>query len=1356
MTSEKTSPHQTEISHASSTTESWDDPPAETPNLFNFSHNPTGPVLWAGGDGWSPLTPVQAGMIFESVLAGRPHLNLEQIAVHMADDFVDTGALRQAWQHAVDRHPALRMVTDSTGDAGLRQRVTKGMQVKLEEVELAPAALEAWLAADRAQGADSFDWLNWRLRLIRLGTRESVLVWTFPHALLDGRSFRTVLDQVFKDYDALVTGTALPDHPAVPSPAEHYLALAGTPAAQAVEFFTRHLEGFEAVIAPETEGADWTAQPGKPVLEARLPASVTQALAARAGAAGATLNNALNAAWGLMLARLSGRGLAIFGITRSGRHLTADSAQMVGCLINTLPLAVRITPDLTLDTLLARVRADQVAMRPWEHCALTDICAGLGLSSHQSLFETMVVYERATLAEWLGSRGAWAGRQIALHEEGALPVTLAAYGEESLLLRLEYAPARLTAEAAQAMLRYLETLLTVMADAPPDAPLSSLTMLDAAEQAQLAELSAPAVAAEPVASLVEALPASSDAVAVIQPDGSKLSYAYLNRKADRLAQSMAARGVGPGSIVALCLHRSACYLAAMLAVWKTGAAFVPLDPAWPDNSLDYMMRDSGARLLLASHAEPWMTAYQVLTLDHEPEAGPFTPAPVVPQQTAYVIYTSGSTGRPKGVVVPVRALAAHSAAAIQWLGLSARDRVLQFTSLSFDVSLEEIVPSLLAGATVCLRPDAAGQDPRALLDYVARHRVTVLNLPTGFWQALIDDMELSGTRLPPSVRLVVAGGERVPPAALRRWRMIEPGIAWINGYGPTEATITSAAFTLPPHALVPEGEVPVGRPLGHARLYVLAPDRTLSPPGAAGELWIGGDCVASGYLGRDDFTEAAFVPDPFAPGGRMYRSGDLARWRSDDLLSLVGRADRQIKLRGYRIEPGQVEKVIEGLEGVGQAVVAVLDRDTSAARLVAWVRSAVPGAILHPQELEQTAAMLLPPQMRPVIVPVSDWPMRPGGKIDMARLPRPGLPPNADAPQEPADETTMQVQEIFRDLLGCDQVGPDQSFFELGGHSLLSVRVMNLIQRRFGKRLKLATLYQAPTPRRIAAELARSDGDEIPDCLLPIQTEGSKPPLFAIHILGPEGSFFRPLATHLGSDQPVLGLTLNLLEPWAPRTLPEIAAIYRANIDRHAPHGAVQLIALSQGSYLALELAQQLLIAGRDVVALYLLDAEGPGGRPQRVAPKNMGHYLSVLRYDFGGAVQRKLERMRAEMRFWVARLHLNISRRNWLAGILSPPSNVLAHQAAIDLTLSAYQPQPYPREIIVVRAKEGNHDTPEGIASGLGWNVIAPAGLRLIETAGNHLSMLQEPHVCELGAHMSAMLNEEASQADHTTHGSA
>jgi thioesterase domain-containing protein len=289
----------------------------------------------------------------------------------------------------------------------------------------------------------------------------------------------------------------------------------------------------------------------------------------------------------------------------------------------------------------------------------------------------------------------------------------------------------------------------------------------------------------------------------------------------------------------------------------------------------------------------------------------------------------------------------------------------------------------------------------------------------------------------------------------------------------------------------------------------------------------------------------------------------------------------------------------------------------------------------------------------------------------------------------------------------------------------------------------LATLYQAPSARQIAGQLKRLDSDEITDCLVPFQPHGSMPPLFAIHILGERGVFFRPMAALLGQNQPLLGLTLDLLDPSSPASLPEIAAIYRANIDRYHPVGPVQLIAVSQGSYIAYELAQQLLAAGRDVAALYFLDAEGPGGRPRRRPRTSLGGYVGKLRRNFRSIVSSRLQELRREFGFHFDRLRLSLSRNRWAKRLIRKPTTLNAHQSAIDLAISAYQPAPYPRQLTLFVGRGNPSDTPEGIASGLGWRCVAPKGVKIIETSGMHLSMVSEPDLHELVRHLAPLLQQ-------------
>ena len=1324
-----------------------------------------------GGSDVLPLTALQAGMIYETVLSGRPSVNCEQIVIRMAGDPGDHAAMTEAWRGLSRRHPALRMAIDWPGAEGPRQSPQPDTVIVPEFVDLgqlpdAGAAFARWVEEDRARGADvrTGPRAGQRLHLLRLGASESALVWTFPHALLDGRSFAILLAEVFADYDALTAGRALPAHPQAPDVGNHYRAAAQPATAESAAFFTGAFDGFE--VANEIFGAAGqeaaTGQPaGRGLLHLDLPAGTTAALAALAGTCGATLYTAVNAAWGLVLSRASGRDLAVFGSTRSCRHLVPDGAGMVGCLINTVPLALRVIPGESVGALLARLRADQLAVRAHEHVALSEIQSGLvqaGLAQGgQPLFHSMLICERETLDDRMrGLGGTWQDRRVELHEEGALPLTLACYGTRSLTFQLEHDPAKVPLAAAQRYLDWLARLLQAMAAAAPETPVAALSMLASDETALLARNAAdpraPVPAALPVEAEIAARAAGQpDSPAVIGADGQVLGYAGLEQQAEALARHLRAMGVGPGRIVALCLPRTALFPVALLAVWKAGGAFLPLDPAWPEDRLGYMLDDSGAMLLLTAEGAPELPARAVLRLDRPLPAAPDAAAmpAAQPEDPAYVIYTSGTTGRPKGVVVPRRAIAAHGTAARDWLGLTPSDRVLQFTSLSFDVSLEEILPTLLAGASLYLRPEAAGQDPRLLLDHVAQHGITVLNLPTGYWQAMLDDLEMREAPLPASLRLVIAGGERVPPAALARWRRLAPDRAWMNGYGPTETTITAAAFALPPGADLPEGEIPVGRPLSHARLYVLAPDGSLAPPLCQGELWIGGDCVALGYLGQPDLSAERFRPDPFAGAGMMYRSGDLARWREDGQLGLGGRADRQVKLRGYRIEPAEIERLIEGLDGVEQALVSVLDAGLPEARLVAWIRTALPES--ERETLEHALAGLLPAPMRPALILLREWPMRPGGKIDLARLPRPavtGAAAGEAGPADPGDDPLVhEIAGQFAALLGGGQIGPDTDFFAAGGHSLLLIRLIGRIEAAKGVRLSVTDLHTNPTPRGVARLVRQGGGGRsIRDCIVPIQPHGSRPPIYGVHVLGPNGSFFRPLAQEMGEDQPIFGLTVGLLDEFTPTSIEQTAELYHRVLDEYQPEGPLSLIAISLSSYYALELAMRLMAAGRDVRMLVLLDAEGPDGRPF-VGPRDrFVIHLRMLRRDGLRYPLRRAKEKLGDLRHWIERLKLDLTRR--LGREDSPAQTVARFIAANEAAAQSYRPQPFPGRLTIIRAGESVFDSLRALETGLGWASVAVGGFDLHDVPGGHLSILEPPGVAELADILCRILEERKTDA--------
>ncbi|MFB9223137.1 non-ribosomal peptide synthetase [Paracoccus cavernae] len=1371
----------------------------------------------------APMTQMQVGLLLESQLAGRPALNVLQFIVHFRGQTIDIAAMRQAWQQLTTRHDVLRTALDPLAVDGPVQFALPEVEVDFLHLDWTGLDSKAqdedlpdWLAADRRQGIALGRAPNWRVRMIQFAPDHVAMVIAMHHAIMDGQSFVMLLGDLMDHYRAYRDGTTPePKLAASPSFLEICRAIADQDLTQAQEFFRDHLAGFDepnrldpVFLARPAEGAPPLDGQSSKIIAHRLDLRQSQAIRDRARAAGATTANIICAAWGLVLARVSGRSEAVFGLTRAGRFISRPAMRSVGCLINTLPVRSQLA-GLTLDQLLQEQRKFVAATKRFEQTPLAVISELAETPKDTPLFDSLVMFDRVspdTFVDLMGPEGKGAdSRELS---QMATAMTLGVYDNPEMLIRLEYDPQRFDAAGMERLAGYVVQTLLAMSEAG-DVPLAQIQSLPDAEIAALLAQGAPAdpvLPAEVEAPLIDLFEAAAArfpdhlAVETVAPaqatldqnagPNEGLSYHELDRRANHLAQRLRLEGVQPGQIVGLALPRGHDYVVALLAVLKAEASFLPLDPDYPEASLQDMTTRSGAVMLLTlSTLRPafgWAAIPQ-LALDEPaqqglaelaPARGPFDPA-----RRAYVIFTSGSTGRPKGVEIAQGALVYHARAAVKAFGLSERDRVLQFASLNFDISIEEILPSLIAGARLVLRSPEMAQSMPDFLAAMAHHRISVANLPTAFWHVLVAHLRDVAPKDPAKdptlaaiaaqLRLMVVGGERVSAAALQRWRALFPKIRWMNGYGPTEATITSTLYEAQGTIA---GEVPIGRATGAAQLYVLCPDGSLAPEGVSGELWIGGPLLANGYQGQPDQTAAVFRLDPFAtrageshalPLLRIYRSGDRVSWITDSQgqsqLTYHGRADKQIKLRGYRIELSAIEALLEASPFVESAVVGLDQAGTPMARLLAWVKPR-PEMAPAPQagttggqdggpdanraaaaaqplatSLHERLAQHLPAFMLPEIIPVAHLPQSSGGKIDMARLPRPARDGSAnagagsalaDAP--PADEATRKVQAIFRELLRRDVLGPDQSFFDLGGNSLLSVRLMSLLERDFGKRLTLATLYQASTARQIAAEIARLDGIVAPNALVPIQPKGDLPPLFAVHIIGPGGDFFRPLAKLLGEDQPIYGLTLDLLDPSSPTEIAEIAAVYAQSLARAAPKGPVRLIAVSQGSYAAFELGQQLIAAGRDVAALYFVDAEGPGGRPAKAVPRSLRHYLSRLRHNFRGVAAGRWKVLRTEIDFRVERLRLRLFRSVGVSG-QGAARGTTAHQAAIDLAIRSYRPLPYPREITVFRAAGSDRDTPEGLASGLGWAMVAPRGVRIIDTDGEHLTILGEPYVEEL-----------------------
>ncbi|HZF89349.1 amino acid adenylation domain-containing protein, partial [Streptomyces sp.] len=1017
-----------------------------------------------------PLTPLQEGLLFHALYDDRgADVYNVQLAVEVEGQ-LDADALRSALRALLARHPNLR--------AGFwHQDVEQPVQVIPREAEVPwsavdlrglpederAARLERLLADDRTRRFDLARPPLLRATLVHTGPGRHLLVLTHHHALFDGWSLPLVLRELFALYATRGDDRALP----AVRPYRAYLAWLARRDRDAA------LAAWRAALDGVTEPTRLAADPGGPVLPVRraleLPAEATARLRERARAHGLTLNTVVQCAWGLLLGALTGRDDVVFGATVSGRPADLPGVdEMIGLFINTLPLRVRIRPGATLAELGAEVQARQADLIEHQHIGLAEVQRAIGVPQ---LFDTALVFEnypveRGLLPEVDGLRMLGLTSRDASH----YAVTLAAIPRESLHLRLDCRPDLFSAEEAEALGARFLRLLHAAADGL-DRPVAELDLLSPQERRHLTEgVNDTAVPGPPAATVPEqfARTVRTAPGAVAVGDGEReLSYAELDAWSNRLAHRLLGAGVGPETAVAVCLRRSVEQVVATLAILKAGGTYVPLHTGHPAERLRLILDETSATVLFADDTTPEFphdaTVLRVDDASGMPEHAPEVPAH--PGMLAYLMYTSGSTGTPKAVGIThedVLGLALDR----RWLS-GPGERVLLHSQYAFDISTYELWMPLLTGARLVVAPPG-DLDAHTYRQVLTEQGVTCFMVTAGLFALLAEEQPDAFA----GVREVWTGGDLVSVAALESVRRRCPGTRLRHLYGPTETTLGATAYAVDGARPV-ESPLPIGTPLDNMRAYVLDGALRPVPVGAVGELYLAGTGLARGYADLPAATAERFVADPFGPpGSRMYRTGDLARRRADGALYFLGRADDQIKIRGHRVEPGEVEACLGRHPGAGRT--AVVARD---GRLVAYV---VPDrADLDVSGLREHAARRLPSYMVPsAFVLLDELPLTANGKVDRRALPRPDR--HDDASRAPRTETEAQLCALFSAVLGVGEVGVDADFFDLGGHSLLATRLVSRIRSQLGAALGVRDLFEAPTVAALAARIGDGGAERPP------------------------------------------------------------------------------------------------------------------------------------------------------------------------------------------------------------------------------------------------------------------------------------
>ncbi|QUF04053.1 amino acid adenylation domain-containing protein [Actinosynnema pretiosum subsp. pretiosum] len=1014
-----------------------------------------------------PLTSAQERILFEEEFLGGPGLFTVPVPTRWRGP-VRVPELRTALDALVRRHPVLRAaLADDGGPVRLVLHEAAPVPLVVEDLRaLAPAAREARVvAAGEEAAAEPFDLHRpplLRARLLRLADEEHVFLPVLHHLVCDRWSMRLLAEDLRELYASALDGRA----PRL-GPAASPVAVPRAGSGHDLDHWLRRLDGAaldgDLAVGPRHR-ADHGHRAGR-VLRL-LPAERTAALNALCAARGVTPFVVLLAAFQVLLHRFSDSDDVVVAVPVDGRD-APGAYDVVTMLVNTVPLRADLRGDPRFSDVLDRARDEAREAVAHQAAPMGRLAGALGLrrgAGHHSLMRHMLVWEDS-LGVPVELPGVVAEPMRPPSHTTAFDLTLIARAvPDGVDLELEFNHDVLDAASAALVADGFTALVDhVLAD--PDVRIGRTRLTGAPVEPVLAGPVAPP--APPVLRLVrDAAARRPDAPAVV--DGEVVTgYAELVRRADAVAARIRAAGGGPGDVVGVCLPRSTDLVAALLGVLAAGRAFLPLSPEDPDDRITRQLDLGGARLVIAADADRFaadrfagVTAVSPLVPAEGAGEAPLAPLPEpLPGDAAYVIFTSGSTGEPKGVVVEHRALADHVRWAVGEYGLTAGDRALQFCAVAFDVLVEEVLPTLASGAAVVLRDEESATSAQALVELCAARGVTVANLPTGYWERLVAAFDEDGTALPPSVRLVVIGGQQVDRSAVERWHRLPNPVRLVNAYGPTEMTIGATAADL-----VPGGGVPIGGPTENTRAYLL--DRYLAPvpDGVVAELYLAGSGLARGYSRRPGLTGERFLPDPFAGGGqRMYRTGDLAV-RRDGALHFIGRVDRQVKVRGHRIELDEVESALTAAPGVAEA--AVLLRG---GRLVAHVAAPpeVDGAGLRAHLAGRLPAFMVPS----VVVVSRALPRTSTGKVDRNALTaEPDEPADLALPgdDEPGDERERATSALWAQVLGVARVGVRDSFFDLGGHSLLAMDLVRLMHGQGYRRLRVPDLFEHPTIEALA------------------------------------------------------------------------------------------------------------------------------------------------------------------------------------------------------------------------------------------------------------------------------------------------
>ena len=1277
-------------------------------------------------------------------------------------------ALGEALNAIVARHESLRTNFTSVDDEPM-QVIAPTRKIEIQHVDLSElpegdrerearrlAAGESLRAFDIAK-----DHLL-RVVLFRLDDEDQVLLLVLHHIVSDGWSMAVLLRELETLYEAFDSSQPSP-LPSLPIQYADFARwqrewLRGPVLNAQVDFWKQQLAGAPAMLELSTDKPRPAIQTYRGAYHnSRLGKELTQSLNELSRREGVTLFMTLVAAFQTMLHRYTNQRDILVG-TPIANRTRLETEDLIGLFVNTLVVRTDFSGDPSFRELLSRVR--EVALDAFAHQDLPfeklveEIHPERSLG-HMPLFQALFALQNVPKSAWkLGS--------LELtdfpFDKSTSKLDLSLYiGEraDGLTLSFEYSTDLFDAETIELMAANFQTLLEGIV-ANPAQRVSELPLLTARERAQLlvewndteAEFRAGKCIHELFEEQVEK---RADEIA-LNSDNAKVTFGELNSRANQLAHVLKTRGVGPEVLVGICVERSIEMVVGLLAILKAGGAYVSLDPSDPAERISFMLRDSGARLLLAQQQlGEKLASWGGETIYLDGQSPEIARAPVEnvantasAANAAYVLYTSGSTGQPKGVVSAHRA----SINRFEWMWraypFAEGEVCCQKTSLSFGDSIWEIFGPLLQGTPSVLIADEVVKDPRAFIAALSANRVTRLVLVPSLLRVMLDTGEDLAQQLK-ALRYCVCSGETLPPDLAKSFREQVPHATLLNLYGSSEVAADVLSYEV--NDVEDLSPIPIGKPIANTNVFILDGNFQPVPLGVLGEIYVGGEGLARGYLHNAQLTAEKFVPHRFSrePGARLFRTGDIGRFLPDGNIEYHGRGDHQVKVRGYRIELGEIETALKGYSSVQDAVVMLRESTPENKHLVGYV---VPdrGQIesrngLMVTDLKGLLKTTLPDYMVPAqFVLLPQFPLTASGKIDRRALPEPdGTRPELEEVHvPPRDDLEKRLVDIWERLLAVQPIGVRDNFFNLGGHSLLAVRVVSEIQKETGQRLPLISFFQGPNIEYLASLLRQDVRSLSWPTLVQIQAGGPNVPLFCVSMPNVNALGYRSLARYLGADQPVFGLQAQYPEDLegehSQAAVDEIVTEYMEALRAVKPTGPYQFIGLCRGAHIAYEMARRLEREGKEVALLGVIDTW---------VMENTYNYFWLVQHYTTRLISRTLRGIRKQLAFMRKSAQASVPN-NGDKGSASVPTDIAERKQK---TMKVYFPGPdfvptsFGGRITVFRTRRQPrnriHDRH------LGWGKLAKGGVDLHFIPGGHDSVLREPYVQGLAAALKKCLRQ-------------